>query len=67
MDDLPADRRQYDHGVLNFAFHEYGLIVANKCLVQYPLPDYPIKHIHTGQFIYPDGPIDWETEFPFNP
>ena len=67
VDDLPADRRQYDHGVLNFAFHEYGLIVANKCLVRYPLPDYPIKHIHTGQFIYPDGPIDWETEFPFNP
>ncbi len=65
--DLPAGRRQYGHGVANFGFQDYGLLVDDKCLASYPLPDYPVKHIHTGQYIYPDGPVTWETEFPFRP
>ena len=66
VDDLPDDRRQHGHGVLNFAFRDYGLIAANKCLMRYPLPAYPIKHIHTGQYVYPAGPITWEVDFRFN-
>ena len=65
--DLPAGRRQYGHGVVDFNFRDYGLRAADKCLMRYPLPDYPVRHIHTGQYVYPDGPITWEVEFPFNP
>ena len=64
--DLPDDRRRHGHGVLDFAFRDYGLIAINRCLARYPLPAYPIKHIHTGQYVYPDGPITWEVEFRFD-
>ena len=65
--DLPERRRQYVHDILNFDFRDYGLIAGDRCLIRRELPAYPVKHIHTGQYVYPDGPIVWEVEFPFRP
>ncbi len=65
--DLPERRRHHVHDILNFGFRDYGLIVDDRCLVRRDLPAYPVKHIHTGQYVYPDGPIVWEVEFPFRP
>ena len=63
--DLPERRRQYGHDIVNFKFQDYGLRAAGKCLARRELSDYPIRRIHTGQYVYPDGPIIWEAEFPF--
>ena len=64
--DLPAERRRHGFDNLDFEFRDYGARDADKCLIRRALPDYPIERIHTGQFIL-DGPIIWESEFPFNP
>ncbi len=64
--DLPAERRRHGFDNLDFEFLDYGARDADKCLIRRALPDYPIERIHTGQFIL-DGPIIWESEFPFNP
>ena len=67
VDDLPAHRQQY--GFDNLDFHHGGtaaLAFGRKCIVERPLPDYPIVRIRTGQFTPDDGRI-WEAEFPVAP
>ena len=64
--DLPSHRRQRGYYAFNFEFHDYGANADGRCLIRRALPDYPIEHIHTGQFVHPDGPVVWETDFPFD-
>ena len=47
--DLPADRRE--HGFDNRDFHEAGVTFGERCVVRWQLPDYPIRHIRTGQYV----------------
>lgn len=48
--DLPASRRAY--GFDNFNFSQEGLeIGGRRCVVRGRLPVYPIRQIHTGQFV----------------
>ena len=63
---LPAHRRQRGYYAFNFEFHDYGANADGRCLIRRALPSYPIEHIHTGQFVHPDGPVVWETDFPFD-
>ncbi len=65
--DLPAGRRWY--GYDNLDFHYGGsaaLAFSGRCIVERPLPDYPIARIRTGQFTPDDGRI-WEAEFSVAP
>ena len=48
--DLPEDRRR--HGFENRDFSQAGLPIGHRrCAVRQWLPSYPIRHIHTGQFV----------------
>ena len=55
--DLPPTARAagYDHEPLNFDFPRYGAILDNKCVIIRNLPNYPISHIQTGQWIPGEG------------
>ena len=62
--DLPADRRQYGFGGANFRYgNTAALGFGGRCIAKYPLPDYPIARIRTGQFT-PEGDQIWVAEFP---
>ena len=62
--DLPADRRQYGFGGANFRYgNTAALGFGGRCIAKYPLPDYPIARIRTGQFT-PEGDQIWLVEFP---
>ena len=62
--DLPAARREYgfDSRVFTFATAAGG-VVNGQCSAEYPLIDYPIAAIRTGQF-NAAGEI-WSGEYPF--
>ena len=68
LEDLPADRRQYGFGRVNFRYgihhgNTAALAFAGQCIAEYPLPDYPIARIRTGLFVL-DGDRIWMAEFP---
>ena len=47
---------------LDFDFRAYGFLADDRCIIRRELPNYSVERIHTGQFIYPDGPVVWEAE-----
>ena len=59
--DLPQERRDYGFVNRDFAFAWWGGSFDGKCLAAVPLPDYPVKSIHTGQFQPVQGPL-WAVE-----
>ena len=64
VEDLPADRRQYGFGGMNFHYGEHAaLAFGGQCIAERTLPDYPIARIRTGQFTLEGDPI-WTAEFP---
>ncbi len=64
VEDLPAGRRQYGFDNLDFRYGEIAaLVFGGMCIAKYPLPDYPIARIRTGQFTPGEGQI-WKVEFP---
>ena len=63
LEDLPADRRQYGFGGANFGYNTAALVFGDRCIAEYPLPDYPIARIRTGQFT-PEGDQIWMAELP---
>ena len=62
--DLPEQRRQYGFDNISFEFQEHGKAADGRCSVQYPLPDYRIDAISTGQF-HAEGDL-WRESFPFH-
>ncbi len=67
LEDLPADRRQRGFGGVNFHYgNTAALAFGGQCIMEYPLPDYPIARIRTGQFT-PEGDQIWMAEFPVAP
>ena len=59
--DLPAERLDIGHDSLNFTFEPpAGAFFNGKCMATRELPDYPISHIETGQFISGEGEL-WNT------
>ena len=50
-DDLPESRRRYKFHNLDFSFANYGFGGGERCIAVRKLPRYPIKWIHTGQYI----------------
>ncbi len=64
VEDLPAHRQQYGFDNLDFHYGEYAaLAFGGRCIMEHPLPDYPIARIRTGQFTPDEGQI-WKAEFP---
>ena len=56
--DLPPERRPHGFENRDFAFPEYGSMLADACLASVPLPDYPLTRLRTGQF-EPGGDPRW--------
>ena len=64
-DDLPRHRRRYGFDNLDFKFNRRGFEIAEKCVARIRLPEYPIAHITTGQFVLRKGVI-WVGEIAFH-
>ena len=62
--DLPLERRERGFENRDFFSYEHTFTgtVDERCLVSVPLPDYPIDHIRTGQFVPDQGQL-WAVEF----
>ena len=62
--DLFEDRRPHGFHNLDFAFADYGFSGGEICFAVRDLPEYPIKRIHTGQFIITEDGFHhaWEAE-----
>ena len=65
--DLPPERRRHGFERRDFLFAEVGVRSGywggRQCIIEYPLPDYPIAQIRTGQY-NPASEI-WSTELTF--
>ena len=61
--DLPQDAPDAgrEHQPLNFAFDRYGAMMDGGCVIIRDLPDYPISHIETGQWL-PDAGELWSAK-----
>ena len=65
--DLPDEWRERGYERFWFKFHKHGaLLEEGACVALFPLPDYPIAAIRTGQFIEDGGDL-WEAAFSANP
>ena len=66
-DDSTEERRGWGREIHEFGFHERGaLLEEGACVALFPLPDYPVAGIQTGQFI-DGGDYLWEAAFSMNP
>ena len=65
--DLPPDRRRYGFASQDFSFSDAvfrsSYWFGQQCVIEIPLPDYPIASLRTGQY-NPAGEI-WSTELTF--
>ena len=64
-EDLPEARRIHGYEWFRFDFHVYGAFVDRGCAAFFPLPDYPIAAVRTGQSIEGGGE-SWRTGFALN-
>ena len=65
-DDTRESRREGVRETTNFEFRRQGALLEDgACVALFPLPDYPIAGIRTGQ--YADGEAIWEAAFSANP
>ena len=62
---LTPKRRRFGFETLDFHFAWSGEFVNGGCVAQRVLPDYPISHIRTGQFVDGDAPT-WQVELRLN-
>ena len=61
--DLPEHRQPYGFDDISFAFQDHGHASDGRCSVEFPLPDYRIAAITTGQF-RAEGDF-WKEHFSF--
>ena len=60
--DLPPSRRELGFANLVFSFAEIGgRLARGQCAAQFPLPDYPLTALRTGQFVLGEGDL-WSVE-----
>ena len=64
--DLPQERRARGFEREYFQFYRHGALYEETCAVVFPLPDYPVVAIQTGQRDG-DGGVLWFAEFLIDP
>ena len=64
--DLPEERRERGFERFHFEFHLKGAFVDKGCAAFFPLPDYPVVAIQTGQRDG-EGGVLWSAEFLVDP
>ena len=63
VEHLPANRQQHGFGNMHFHYGKHAaLVFGGQCVMEHPLPDYPVARIRTGQFT-PEGDQIWKAEF----
>ena len=62
--DLSEARRPHGFENMDFGFADYGFSIGERCFAARYLPEYPIKRIHTGQYIIMDDGFHntWDEE-----
>ena len=65
--DLPQTARDdgLEYEQRDFFFHDYGGRLGGKCVIVPNLPDYPISHVETGQWIPGESRL-WSARIPFD-
>ena len=65
--DLPEQWRGRGHERFWFEFYKHGaLLDEGACVALFPLPDYPVAAVRTGQFVEGGGDL-WDAAFSANP
>ena len=65
--DLPQERRERGYERFHFRFYRNGAFFDGACAAFFPLPDYPIAAVRTGQKLEDvDGDL-WSATFSMNP
>ena len=64
-EDLPEARREQGYEWFRLDFHRNGAFVDGGCVAFFPLPDYPVASIRTGQAIEGGGEL-WRAGFALN-
>ena len=66
---IPVNRQDLeswdrDNGFANrdFRFGDYGIRVGETCIALYPLPEFPVLQVRTGQFVPGEEPL-WQRTF----
>ena len=69
VEDLPEKRHGARYEEFRFNFYKHGALLDGPCVALFPLPDYPIAGIRTGQYVEGDeGREDlWDAAFSTNP
>ena len=66
VSDLPDDRREPGFEFFRFEFRRTGAFVDGGCAAFFPLPDYPIDGVRTGQSLEGGGDL-WSVEVSADP
>ena len=61
--DLTGAARASGLAHVSFPFNHYGVLFDNHCLIDVPLPDFPIETVYTGRYAPGQGPLVWRTAF----
>ena len=61
-DDLDDWDRNNGFSNRDFRFGDYGIRVGETCIALYPLPDFPVLQVRTGQFVPGEEPL-WQRTF----
>lgn len=64
--DLPQERREVGFDRFHFRFHRNGAFFDGACAAFFPLPDYPVAAVRTGQRAQGGGDL-WSAAFSTNP
>ena len=63
---LPDEHRERGYERFHFEFHRTGAFVDGGCAAFFPLPDYPVAAVQTGQYREDRGDL-WYAEFLIDP
>ena len=63
---LPDEHRERGYERFHFEFHRTGAFVDGGCAAFFPLPDYPVAAVQTGQYTEYGGDL-WYAEFLIDP
>ena len=61
--DLTGAARASGLAHMSFPFIQHGVLFDNHCLIDVPLPDFPIETVYAGRYAPGQGPLVWRTAF----
>ena len=66
-DDVSPFFREAGYNFADFDFDLYGVRFDGKCMIRYPLPDYPVRAVETGRLFAGENAAGWRKVIPIPP